>query len=141
VSCVLSRSIYPGESNAANGVAPVNGINNVRPAFGGFVNRFRPRPQPRPQPQPVLPQPQQQQQYSPSTLIIYYDEGIGSEPLMKAIEDYNAEIIYKYNNFSSMAIKIPSDKTLDEAIKYFENVNGVLMVNKDQVYQITPINV
>jgi len=88
-----------------------------------------------------MPKPQTQPQYSPSTLIIYYDEAIGSEPLMKAIEDYNAEIIYKYNNFSSMAIKIPSDKTLDEAIKYFENVNGVLMVNKDQIYQISPIYV
>jgi len=80
--------------------------------------------------------PRPHQQYNPTTLIISYDSEIGKEPLKQAIEEYNAEIIYDYNNFSMMAIKIPSDKTLEEAIQFFETVNGVFMVEKDQIVSI-----
>ena len=30
---------------------------------------------------------------TPNTLIIYYDEEIGKEPLLAAIEEYNATIL------------------------------------------------
>ncbi|KAG4083043.1 hypothetical protein H8356DRAFT_1751391 [Neocallimastix lanati (nom. inval.)] len=75
-------------------------------------------------------------EYSPSTLIIFVDSNIGKDDLKKAIEEYQAEVIYDYNSFNSMAIKIPSGKTIEEAIQYFQNVKGVIMVNRDQKSQL-----
>ena len=76
---------------------------------------------------------QQQQQYSPTNLIISVDKNIGKEPLKKAIEGYNAEILYDYNIIPSMAIKIPQGKNIDEAIEFFKKVEGVIGVERDGV--------
>ncbi len=72
--------------------------------------------------------------YSPSTLIVYYDEGIGKSPLKKAAAKYGADIIYDYSIINALAIRIPDGKTLDEATKYFKKVKGVLEVSKDTGY-------
>ena len=74
--------------------------------------------------------------FSPDTLIISYDETIGKEPLLAAIEEYNATIIYDYNMINAMAIRIPDGTDLEAAIEYFKTVEGVLFVNKDHIYQI-----
>ncbi|ORX75249.1 hypothetical protein BCR32DRAFT_329881 [Anaeromyces robustus] len=74
--------------------------------------------------------------YSPTTLIIYVSGENGKEPLKRTIEEYKAEILYDYQNFNSIAVKIPSDKTIEESIEYFENVEGVIMVNRDQINQL-----
>ena len=79
---------------------------------------------------------QQQQQYSPTNLIISVDKNIGKEPLKKAIEGYNAEILYDYNIISSMAIKIPQGKNIEEAIEFFKKVEGVIGVERDGVMHI-----
>ena len=34
---------------------------------------------------------------SPDTLIIFYDISVGKEPLLRAIDEYNATIIYDLN--------------------------------------------
>ncbi len=81
-------------------------------------------------------QPQQQEQYSPSTLIIFYDSEIGKEPLLKAIEEYHAEIIYDLKIMKSITIKIPEGGKIEEAIEYFKKVNGVLQVNRDSMMQL-----
>ena len=81
-------------------------------------------------------QPQQQGQYSPSTLIIFYDSEIGKEPLLKAIEEYHAEIIYDLKIMKSITIKIPEGGKIEEAIEYFKKVNGVLQVNRDSMMQL-----
>ena len=51
--------------------------------------------------------------FSPDTLIISYDETIGKEPLLAAIEEYNATIIYDYNMINAMAIRIPDGPYLN----------------------------
>jgi hypothetical protein len=72
-------------------------------------------------------------EFSPSTLIIFYDSVIGKTPLMKAVSDYHATLIYDYRMMSGIAIKIPAGKDINDAIKYFEKVKGVLQVNRDRI--------
>ena len=79
---------------------------------------------------------QNEPQYSPSTLIIFYDVTVGKEPLLKAIEEYHAEIIYDLKIMKSITIKIPEGGKIEEAIEYFKKVNGVLQVNRDSMMQL-----
>ena len=79
---------------------------------------------------------QNQPQYAPSTLIIFYDPEVGKEPLLKAIEDYHATVIYDLKIMKSITIKIPEGTNLDDAIQYFNKVEGVLQVNKDAMMQL-----
>ena len=79
---------------------------------------------------------QRQPEYSPSTLIIFYDGGVGKEPLLKAIEDYHASVIYDLKTMNSITIKIPEGTNIEDAINYFNKVEGVLGVNKDSIHQL-----
>ena len=78
----------------------------------------------------------QQQQYSPSTLIIFYDSEIGKEPLLKAIADYKATVIYDLKTMCSITIKIPEGTKIEDAIECFNKVKGVLQVNRDSINQL-----
>lgn len=74
--------------------------------------------------------------FSPHNLIIFYDTQIGAKPLYEAIKQYHAELIYDYQTLKGVAIRIPANKTLEEATTYFEKVNGVLAVNPDQIHSL-----
>ena len=74
-----------------------------------------------------------QQKYSPGNLIITVDKNIGKEPLKKAIQEYNAQVLYDYNIICSMAIKIPPEKNIEEAIEFFKKVEGVIAVERDGI--------
>ena len=73
---------------------------------------------------------------SADTLIISYDATIGIEPLLAAIEQYNATILYKYKIINAVAIRIPEGTEIEDAIEFFNTIEGVLMVNRDQIIQI-----
>ena len=77
-----------------------------------------------------------QQPVAISNLIISVDKDIGKGPLKKAIEEYQAEVLYDYNIINSMAIKIPPNKNIDDAIKFFQKVEGVIGIEKDSVAHI-----
>ena len=77
------------------------------------------------------------QDYAPDRLIIMYDEKTGKGPLLKAIKDYNAEIIYDYDIIPGMAIMIPEGNNIKEAIKYFKAVKGVVSVERDRIIRLT----
>ena len=77
---------------------------------------------------------------SPDTLIIFYDISVGKEPLLRAIDEYNATIIYDLNIVKSITIIIPKDKHIEDAIDYFNSIDGVLQVNRDYIYQIDNLN-
>ena len=64
-------------------------------------------------------------EYSPNTLIIMYDETVGKEPLMEAIEAYGAEVKYDYSLIPGMAIRIPDRTDIRDAIAFFRKVKGV----------------
>ena len=73
---------------------------------------------------------------SMTNLIIMYDEEIGKEPLLAAIKEYKAEIIYDYSIIPGIAIKIPEGKHILEAIAYFNQVKGVTAVERDHIYHL-----
>ena len=74
-----------------------------------------------------------QPQYSPTNLIISVDNSIGKGPLKKAIEEYHAEVLYDYNIIPSMAIKIPPEKSIEDAIEFFKKVEGVIGIERDGI--------
>ena len=74
---------------------------------------------------------------SPNTLIIMYDEEIGKEPLLKAVEAYGAELIYDYSIIPGIAIRIPDGKDIHDAIAYFKKIQGVTSVERDHIYHLT----
>ena len=74
---------------------------------------------------------------SPDKLIIMYDEEIGKEPLLAAVEAYGAELIYDYSIIPGIAIRIPEGKSIRDAINYFIKVKGVTSIERDQVIHLT----
>ncbi len=77
------------------------------------------------------------QEHSPNVFLLMYDAEIGKEPVLKAIRDYKCEIVYDYNITPGMAIKKPDDKTLEETMRYFKSVKGVLTVEYDHIIRLT----
>lgn len=74
---------------------------------------------------------------SPNTLIIMYDTEAGKEPLLKAVEQYGAELIYDYSIIPGIAIRIPDGTDIHEAIAFFRKVKGVISVERDRIYHLT----
>lgn len=77
---------------------------------------------------------------SPSTLIISYDGEVGDSALMKAVKESKAELIYHYNIIKGIAIRIPKDMTMPEAIQYFKKIKGVIAVERDHINHLMDQN-
>ena len=71
-----------------------------------------------------------------NTLIIMVSKETSLEDMVKEATSYGSTILYKYDSLHGLAIKVPTDKSTDEAITYFEKLKGVLSVSKDQVSSI-----
>lgn len=69
-------------------------------------------------------------------LIIYYDPEVSNEALLKATKQYGSEILYIYENITGIAVTVPHDAAPHDAIKYYENIKGVLSANKDIKMQL-----
>lgn len=76
------------------------------------------------------------EEFAPYTLIISYDTIVGTAPLDSAIEAYGAEVKYRYRIINALAITIPEDKDIHEAIRYFNQVEGVIAVNRDRINRL-----
>ena len=76
-------------------------------------------------------------EHSPTVFLVMYDTEIGKEPLLKAIKEYKAEVIYDYNIINGMALKKPDDKSLEEIMQIFKTVKGVMSVGYDHIYHLT----
>ena len=70
---------------------------------------------------------------SEPSLIAYFDPSIGKDALLAAIEEYGAIILYEYRNINGVAFRIPEGKFIGDAIEFFQNVDGVLSVQKDTI--------
>lgn len=70
------------------------------------------------------------------TLIIFYDPSAGSRALLDAARIYGSEVIYEYRNFNGIAVTVPRGKTIDEAIQFYERVEGVIQVNRDEMLEL-----
>lgn len=71
-----------------------------------------------------------------NNLLIWYDEKIGVDPLLRAVQRYGADILYRYEKMNGIAVLIPQDRSLQQAKSDFEQVNGVLSVDIDQTITI-----
>lgn len=69
-------------------------------------------------------------------LIVYYSPEVGNSDLLAAAERYGSKVIYVYRNFNGIAVSVPPGKSVDEAIKYYESVPGVLSVTRDRVLHL-----
>lgn len=65
-------------------------------------------------------------------LIICYEPKTGNKDLLHAAKKYGSEVLYVYKNINGIAVSVPKNKNLPDAIKYYENVKGVLSVTKDE---------
>ena len=61
---------------------------------------------------------------------------MGNSDLLAAAERYGSNVIYVYRNFNGIAVSVPPGKSVDEAIKYYESVPGVLSVTRDRVLHL-----
>ena len=70
------------------------------------------------------------------TLIIFFDKKTGNKPLLKAIKKQGCTLLYKYKEFSGVAVKVDENQDIDKAIADFKKVKGVTSVNKDGIMQL-----
>lgn len=75
------------------------------------------------------------QQTAPTyqTFIIWYDR---KAPLLEHIQAEKAEIIYDYQNFNGMALRIPVRGTLEQTQQSWVSIPGVLSIQQDQLMQL-----
>ena len=66
------------------------------------------------------------------TLIIFFDK----KQLLKAIKKQGCTLLYKYKEFSGVAVKVDEKHDIDQAIADFKKVKGVTSVNKDGIMQL-----
>lgn len=69
-------------------------------------------------------------------LIIYYEPGAGNGELLKAAKRYGSEVLYVYQNINGIAVTVPRDKTVTDAMKYYGKIKGVLSVTQDRKLQL-----
>lgn len=79
---------------------------------------------------------QQNQRFESRVLIIFYDKEIGNAPLLESLSTYDATVVYSYKLLNGMAINIPTDKNILEAIEYFKSIKGVLSVEPDRKLEL-----
>lgn len=69
-------------------------------------------------------------------LIIFHDTATGNQPLLAAVNQYGAELVYQYRTLNGIAIRVPSGMDMQQAVEYFSRVPGVLQVSRDQVVHL-----
>ena len=79
---------------------------------------------------------QQNQRFESRVLIIFYDKEIGNATLLESLSTYDATVVYSYKLLNGMAINIPTDKNILEAIEYFKSIKGVLSVEPDRKLEL-----
>lgn len=82
---------------------------------------------------PVLVRHQVEQEHSPNVFLVMYDTEVGKTSLLDAIKAYRCDVVYDYKIINGMALKKPDDKSLDETMRYFRGVKGVLSVEYDRI--------
>ena len=79
---------------------------------------------------------QPEQQAANRVLIVLYDPAVGAEPLLQAVREMQAELVYRYTNINGIAAHIPPPQDMAQAIRRLERVPGVLQVQRDQIMQL-----
>ncbi|MDO4997018.1 MAG: hypothetical protein Q4E16_00045 [Neisseria sp.] len=77
---------------------------------------------------------QQVEHRAAKVFIIYYDVQIGKTALLNAAKNYPAQIVYDYQNFHAIAVRVAGD--VEQVKRDFGKVQGVLSVQEEQVLQL-----
>ena len=93
-------------------------------------------PQPAATVVPSMSGAQPEQQAANRVLIVLYDPAVGAEPLLQAVREMQAELVYRYTNINGIAARIPPPQDMAQAIRRLERVPGVLQVQRDQIMQL-----
>ncbi len=75
-------------------------------------------------------------EHSSEVFLVMYDAKKGKEQVLEAVHDYGCDLIYDYNVIKGMAIKKNKDMGLEETMKLFKKVDGVISVDYDYVLHI-----
>ena len=78
----------------------------------------------------------QPEQAANRVLIVLYDPAVGAEPLLQAVREMQAELVYRYTNINGIAARIPPQQEMEQTIRRLERVPGVLQVQRDQIMQL-----
>ena len=65
-------------------------------------------------------------------LIVLYNVVTGANPLLQAAWSYGATVTYHYESLHGVAIRLPQGMNTNDAVALFQNINGVLQVQKDK---------
>lgn len=65
-------------------------------------------------------------------VIVYYDESVETGAIEKFIKKNDVKVLYQYSNIKGYALKLRNE---DQRMA-LEKVDGVLSVNKDNVYEL-----
>lgn len=76
-------------------------------------------------------------EHSPNVFLVTYDPEAAKANLLKAITEYECEVIYDYKFFNGMALKKPDNKTLEETMQYFRGIEGIVTVEYDHITRLT----
>lgn len=67
------------------------------------------------------------------TLIVSYDPKVGKKPLMEAIKQMGAQVLYDYSNLNMVAIRLKDGVDRKISQEYLQKVPGVTNVENDSV--------
>ncbi len=74
-------------------------------------------------------------------LIIFFDKTvIGADELIAYANRQGGRLLYKYNHFNAIAVRIPPQKDYTQLKSRFVKLNGVLQVNEDQLITLDQVN-
>lgn len=65
-------------------------------------------------------------------VVVYYDESVGTGAIEKFIKKNDVKVLYQYSNIRGYALKLRNDAQR----MALEKVEGVLSVNKDDIYRL-----
>jgi len=79
--------------------------------------------------------------YSPNVFLVSYDATEGKEALLRAVKEYgcgedSVEVVYDYKFTHAMALKKPACKTLEETMRHFRSIEGVISVDYDRIIRL-----
>lgn len=69
-------------------------------------------------------------------VIIFFDSTVGNADLKKAAEAYGSRVVYDYTQLNGMAVTVPKGKTVNDAVSYYQGVNGVVSAQPDQKMEL-----
>lgn len=88
--------------------------------------------------EPAEPSPATMETASSRNLIIFYDSPQAENALLATAERYGAILLHRYRNLHGIAVAIPADKDMAQAVTYFSRQPGVRQVLRDQIHPLDP---